>query len=274
MESAQSRAIASVGAPVTTTSIILVAPSPSVAIARASSPKRSVSAFSSTVRSGPGSEMRAFPASPFASARTQSFVDISPSTETMLRVFSTARPSASWSAFGVTAASVVTRHNVVASEGASIPEPLQSAEMIAVLPPSVTSRAAILRRVSVVMIASAARSGWSPSCSTRPGSAVTIFIAGRRAPMTPVEAVRTARFCTPRASATALRMTETSSSPAGPVSAFAFPELATMARIPSAGTRGRASCTGAAAARFTREEAGRRGGVVGHDEREVAARAA
>ena len=66
--------------------------------------------------------------------------------------------------------------------------------------------------------------------------------------MTPVEAVSTARFWTPSASATALRITATSSSPAGPVSAFAFPEFATMARIPSAGTRGRASCTGAAAA--------------------------
>ena len=67
--------------------------------------------------------------------------------------------SASCSALGVTAASVVTRHIVVASCGASMPEPLQIADTIAVLPPSVTSRAAIFGRVSVVMIASAARSG-------------------------------------------------------------------------------------------------------------------
>ena len=76
-----------------------------------------------------------------------------------------------------------------------------------------------------------------PSCSTSAGSAVTIFIAGSRAPITPVEAVSTARFCTPSASATAVRITETSSSPAGPVSALALPELASTARIPSAGTR-------------------------------------
>ncbi len=159
MARAHSRAIASVGAPVTTTSIILVAPSPSAAIARAISPSRSVSAFSSTSRSAPGSEMRGFPARPFASRSTQSFVDISPSTLTMLSVFWTARPRISWSALGVTAASVVTTHTVVASCGASMPEPLQIADRTAPLPPSVTSRAAIFGRVSVVMIASAARSG-------------------------------------------------------------------------------------------------------------------
>jgi hypothetical protein len=142
-------------------------------------------------------------------------------------------------------------HMVVASWGASMPEPLQTADSTADLPESTSSREAIFGRVSVVMMASAARSGWSPSCSTRAGRAVTIFMAGSRAPMTPVEQVSTARFCTPSASATAERMTETSSRPAGPVRALALPELASTARMPSAGTRVRASCTGAAGARFT-----------------------
>ncbi len=62
----------------------------------------------------------------------------------------------------MTAASVTRTHIVVASCGASMPEPLQMAETMAVFPPSITSRAAIFGRVSVVMMASAARSGWSP----------------------------------------------------------------------------------------------------------------
>ena len=121
----------------------------------------------------------------------------------MLSVVWTARARTSCSTFGVIAASVVTRHIMVASCGASMPEPLQIADTTAVFPPSVTSRDAILGRVSVVMMASAARSGWSPSCSTSAGSAVDDLLAGRRTPMTPVEAVSTARFCTPSASATA-----------------------------------------------------------------------
>ena len=100
------------------------------------------------------------PARPFASAKTLSFVDMSPSTVSMLkRRPDGARASASCSAFGVTAASVATRHIIVASCGAIIPEPLQIAAIVALFPPSVTSRAAIFGRVSVVMIASAARSG-------------------------------------------------------------------------------------------------------------------
>ena len=69
--------------------------------------------------------------------------------------------------------------------------------------------------------------------------------------MTPVEAARTARFWIPSASATAPRITPTSSRPPGPVSALALPELMTTARIPSAGTRARPSSTGAAAALLT-----------------------
>ena len=241
MARATSRAASSLGAPATTTSQSLVAPSPSAAMARAISPSRSVRAASKRARSGDGSARRGLPARPLASTSTVSLVDISPSTVSMLKVWWTARTSTSCSVLGATAASVVTMASVVASCGASIPEPLAMQAMVAVLPPSTSSREASLRRVSVVMMASAARSAWSPSSSTSPGSAVTTFMAGSRTPMTPVEAVSTARFCTPSRSATAPRITATSSSPPGPVRALALPELATTARIPSAGTRPRAS---------------------------------
>src|SRR5919197_2796619 len=66
--------------------------------------------------------------------------------------------------------------------------------------------------------------------------------------MTPVEAVSTAPFWMPSACATAARSAWTSSRPPGPASALALPEFARTARIPSAGTRGRASSTGAAVA--------------------------
>ena len=251
MERATSRAEASDGAPVTTTSRSFVAPSPSEAMARVISRKRSVTAVSRISWSGPDSAMRAFPASPLASATSESLVDMSPSTVSISNVRFTARPRISCSTLGVTETSVTTTQIMVASCGASIPEPLAMQATVAVFPPTTTSRDAILARVSVVMMASAARSARSPSCSTRAGSASTIFCAGRRTPMTPVEAVSTARFCTPRASATAPRRMATSSSPRGPVSALALPLFTSTARMPSAGTRSRASMTGAAQALLT-----------------------
>ena len=59
---------------------------------------------------------------------------------------------------------------------------------------------------------------------------------------------------------------------AGPASAFALPLLATIARMPSAGSRAAASITGPARAAFTREAAGGRARDVAEDEREVLAR--
>jgi hypothetical protein len=66
MARAHSAAISSSGAPVTSTSSMRVAPSPSAAMARAISPRRSLRAVSSRSRSGPGSDSRAFPARPLA----------------------------------------------------------------------------------------------------------------------------------------------------------------------------------------------------------------
>ncbi len=165
-----------------------------------------------------------------------------------MKLRSIARRSAPASADGPIAASVVTTAIIVASEGAIIPEPLQIAEMVTSFPPIRTSRAAILMRVSVVRIASAARSGSGRSDCARRGAAATIFAAGSRWPMTPVEALSTEEAATPRARATASHTALTSCSPSGPVSALAFPLLTTTACIPVAGRRASASSTGAARA--------------------------
>ena len=159
---------------------------------------------------------------------------------------------------------------MVASCGASMPEPLAMADTVAVLPPTTTSREAILVRVSVVMMASAAKSARAPSCSTSAGIASRIFWAGSRTPMTPVEAVSTARFCTPSASATAPRRLATSSMPRGPVSALALPLFTSTARMPSAGTRSRASMHRRGGGLVDGEEARGGGRDVGDHERHVA----
>ena len=207
---ASSMAISSLGAPFTSTSRSLVAPSPSAAMSFASSLHTSVSAAAKWSSSGPGSTSGLFPASPFASANTTSFVLMSLSTVSALKLRSIAFWSAPASAVGPTAASVVTTAIIVASDGAIIPEPLQMAEMVASFPPIRTARAAILMRVSVVRMASAARSGSGRSDCASSGAAATIFAAGRRWPITPVEALSTAEAGTPKACATASQTALTS----------------------------------------------------------------
>ena len=247
---ARSMAISSPGAPVTSISSSLVAPSPSAAMSFASSLHTSVSAAVKRSTSGPGSASGALPARPFARANTTSLVLMSLSTVSALKLRAMAARSAPASVAGEMAASVVTTAIMVASEGAIIPEPLQMAEMVASLPPILTVRAAILMRVSVVMIASAACSGSARSERTRAGAAATIFGAGSRWPMTPVEALSTADGGIPSARATASQTVFTSSRPAGPVSALALPLFTTTAWNPPEGRRTSASRTGAARALF------------------------
>ena len=97
-------------------------------------------------------------------------------------------------------------------------------------------------------MASAARSGSGRSDCARTGAAATIFAAGKRCPMTPVEALSTAEAGMPSASATASQTAFTSWSPSGPVSALALPLFTTTAWTPAAGRRASASSTGAARA--------------------------
>ena len=247
---ASSIATSSFGAPFTSTSSSFVAPSPSAAMSFASSLQTSVRAAANRSSSAPGSTSGWLPARPFASAKTQSFVLMSLSTVSALKLRSIARLRAPASADGPTAASVVTTAIMVASEGAIIPEPLQMAEMVTSLPPTCSVRAAILIRVSVVMIASAACSGSGRSDCARRGAASTIFEAGKRCPITPVDALTTAAAGTERARATASQTALTSCRPSGPVSAFALPLFTTTAWIPAAGRRVSASSTGAARARL------------------------
>src|SRR5467141_4467913 len=247
---ARSSATSSAGAPSTETSSSLVAPSPSAAISLAICWQSSSSAPEKASSADPGSAMGVFPALPVASAKTQSLVDMSPSTVSALKLRRMAWRSATESIGGVIAQSVATTAIIVASEGAIIPEPLQMQVRVTSLFPMRTDRAPNLMRVSVVRIASAAGRGSAFSEAASAGTAATILWAGSRTPIAPVEALTTAPAPTWSSLATASQTVFTSSSPSGPVSALALPLLITTARIPSAGSRFSASRTGAALARF------------------------
>jgi hypothetical protein len=72
------------GAPVTATSMSLVAPSPSAAIMRAMRVATVKSADAKVSKAGPSVSMGGLPARPLAMTDTMSLVDVSPSTDTML----------------------------------------------------------------------------------------------------------------------------------------------------------------------------------------------
>lgn len=100
--------------------------------------------------------------------------------------------------------------------------------------------------MSVVITACAASSMAPPRLLASCGAAATSLAAGRRTPMTPVEAESTLLAGTPRAFATAAHTSRTSVSPQGPTRALALPLFATIACMPAAGSRAAASRTGAA----------------------------
>ena len=74
-------------APDTLHSIILVAPSPSPAMHLHKNTVTVLSAFMNVSKSSPSQAISLFPAMPFAKMVTMSFVEVSPSTLTMLNVF-------------------------------------------------------------------------------------------------------------------------------------------------------------------------------------------
>ena len=98
-----------------------------------------------------------------------SFVDVSPSTLTMLNVSCTSPERAACSMAGLMAQSVVRKTSMVARFGWIMPEPLAMPPMVQVLPPAVNCTAISLRCVSVVMMPSAAWSEWSPSAAASCG---------------------------------------------------------------------------------------------------------
>ena len=106
-----------VGAPVTVHSTNFVAPSPSPAIFFAIEVQISLTTATNKSKSAPSLSMTGFSAMPFAMMETISFVEVSPSTLTMLKVSSTASLSAFCSMGVVIAASVVRKPSMVAMLG-------------------------------------------------------------------------------------------------------------------------------------------------------------
>ena len=137
-------------------SIRRVAPSPSPAIRRQSQTVTLLSARQKAVKSAPGAVISVLPASPFASTATMSFVDVSPSTLTMLNVSLTSPVSAACSIGALMAQSVVRKTSMVARFGWIMPEPLAMPPIVQVLPPAVNCTAISFGCVSVVMMPSAA----------------------------------------------------------------------------------------------------------------------
>jgi len=207
-------AFASSKPPVTRHSSILDAPSPSAAILRQSQTVTVLSASMKLVKSGPSETISAFPARPLASTVTMSFVEVSPSMLTMLKVDCTSVESAFCSMAGEMAASVVRKTSMVARFGWIMPEPLAMPPRRQVLPPAVNSTASSLSRVSVVMMPSAA--AWLPVLLRLPTSCGMPAAIGERSsgwPMTPGEPTTTSPGWMPSASARSAAVFSATSTP-------------------------------------------------------------
>ena len=143
------------------------------------------------VKSAPSSVISALPARPLARTVTMSFVDVSPSTETMLKVLAISVESAFWSMAGEMAQSVVMKTSMVAMLGWIMPEPLQMPPILHTFPPAVKLTAISLRFVSVVMMPSAASSECGPRHLTSSGIPAAMGAMSSGWPITPVEATTT-----------------------------------------------------------------------------------
>jgi len=155
---------------------------------------------------------------------------LSPSTVTMLKLRSAAYLTNSFIYPGSTAASVVTKHSIVAMFGCNIPDPLAIPPTVTVLPSNSKLTAHSLISVSVVMMASAAsRPPFSLRASTAlpmPGKTRSIGIGW---PITPVEHTSTLSSGIPNRRAVSAVMDLASSIPRGPLQALAFPLFTTTA---------------------------------------------
>ena len=154
-----------------------------------------------------------------------SLVEVSPSTETMLKVSSATHLSAFWSRAGEMAASVVTKQSMVAILGWIIPEPLAMPPIVQVLPPSGNRTATSLRLVSVVMIASAASAlPVSEREAASAGMAEVMGASGSGWPITPVDATITSSDEIRSAAAALPHMAFAMSTPSA-LQVLALPEL-------------------------------------------------
>ena len=184
------------GAPRTSTSTSLLAPSPSSTSMRASRSAIASSARANWRRPSPPVSSGAFSASPLARIATVSLVDVSLSTVTRLNE-SVDRP-ADEPVQRVASRPRVGRHEAEHRRHVRLDHPRRPwrcRRCVTGRPPTSTRSAASLGRVSVVMIASAAA---GPPCGRerldqlgqrRPGSCPSAAAA----PMTPVEAISTWR---------------------------------------------------------------------------------
>ena len=240
----------SLRAPRTVTVTNLVAPSPSAAICRASETQTASSASRKASKSAPARVICALPASPLASRKTESFVDSSPSTTSLLKLLAIASDRARRSIADETAASVVMKPSIVAMFGSIMPEPLLIPPTTTFLPPITVVTHACLGFVSVVITAfSAAR----PCSYVRPSAAFADLMPassrsiGSGRPMTPVDATRTCSGLMPSSPAVTSAESLASFMPRSPVHALAQPEFARIAWTHPPLTTSRSSTTGAAA---------------------------
>ena len=104
-------------APLTLHSSSFVAPSPSAAILRQSHTVIVLRAFMNSLKSSPSLLISLFPASPFASTVTMSFVEVSPSMLIILKVSAMSEDRAFWSISLLIAQSVVMKTSIVAMLG-------------------------------------------------------------------------------------------------------------------------------------------------------------
>ena len=166
---------------------------------------------------------------PFAMTATMSFVEVSPSTMTMLKVPGTSSVSAFASIAGLIAQSEVMKPSIVAILGQIMPLPLAMQPMRHSTPPAVKLRAISFGCVSVVIIASAA-GALSPErafmSSGMPRSKGSMLIAW---PMTPVEATMTSSGAMPSSAASSSQVFSAMYSPFA-LQVFALPLLQIIAR--------------------------------------------
>ena len=181
------------------------------------------------------------PASPFARMAQVSDVLVSPSTESMLKLTSTATRSMRSSEAASNAASVKMYDSMVAMFGSIMPEPLATHVMVA----SPTLEDSAFAYVSVVMIPSAPTSGSSWRSVAMPTMPTSIFSMGSVTPITPVELTSILSAVVPSSAAAAAAMRRACSTPAAPVATLLTLLLTTTPRSTPPLIVSRPSTTGA-----------------------------
>src|SRR5262245_7153451 len=135
---------------------------------------------------------------------------------------------------------------MVAMRGSIMPEPFAMPTAAQRLPATRKLAPRAFGRVSVVMIARAARGrpcGESAAAASR--MPASIFASGSGIPITPVEAQSTSRSASPSARAASAHMRSAARSPAAPIATFETPLFATIARARPPRSLRRETTTGA-----------------------------